>query len=119
MSKPRYLHDPIQADLSDKMVFLAGPRQVGKTTLARQLLAEFGIGCYLNWDNRTDRREIRATRWPGGRALVLLDEIHKWRARKSWIKGEFDKHRDRIQFLITGSARFNIYRRRSRSGGPP
>jgi predicted AAA+ superfamily ATPase len=48
MSKPRYLHDPIQTDLTDKMVFLAGPRQVGKATLARPLLAEMGAGSYLN-----------------------------------------------------------------------
>lgn len=111
MVKPRYLHDPIQKDLTDKMVFLAGPRQVGKTTLARQLLAELGAGAYLNWDNREDRGEIRAARWPGGKAMVVLDEIHKWRAWKPWVKGEFDKHRNRIQFLITGSARMDIYRR--------
>jgi hypothetical protein len=111
MLTPRYLHDPIRADLSEKMVFVAGPRQVGKTTLARQILGEFGAGAYLNWDNREDRRDIRAARWPGGKALVVLDEVHKWRAWKSWIKGEFDKHRDTLHFLITGSARLDIYRR--------
>jgi hypothetical protein len=111
MFKPRYLHDSIRADLSEKMVFLAGPRQVGKTTLATQILTEFGPGTYLNWDNREDRREIRAARWPGGKALVVLDEVHKWRAWKSWIKGEFDKHRDTLHFLVTGSARLDVYRR--------
>lgn len=102
---------PIREDLSSKMVFVAGPRQVGKTTLARQILAESEAGVYLSWDNREDRREIRAARWPGGDALVVLDELHKWRSWKSWIKGEFDKHREHLRFLVTGSARMDVYRR--------
>jgi len=111
MDLQRYLEDPVAEDLAGKMVFLAGPRQVGKTTVARHLLAAAGGGVYLNWDNRDDRREIRAARWPAGPTLVVLDEIHKWRAWKSWIKGEFDKHRERLRFLVTGSARLDVYRR--------
>lgn len=97
------------------MVFLAGPRQVGKTTLARRILDAWGAGLYLSWDNRADRREIRAARWPGGDALVVLDELHKWRGWKGWLKGEFDKYRDRLRFLVTGSARLDVYRRGSDS----
>jgi hypothetical protein len=107
----RYLEAPVRADLADKMVFVAGPRQVGKTTLAKHILAEAAAGIYLDWDNRDDRREIRAARWPGGDALVVLDELHKWRSWKGWIKGEFDKHRPRLRFLVTGSARLDVYRR--------
>jgi hypothetical protein len=107
----RYLEPAVRADLDEKMVFVAGPRQVGKTTLARRVLAAFGCGVYLDWDNRDDRREIRAARWPGGEALVVLDELHKWRGWKGWIKGEYDKHRDRLSFLVTGSARLDVYRR--------
>ncbi len=105
----RYLEAPIREDLTEKMVLLAGPRQVGKTTLARRILASTGGGVYLNWDNREDRREIRAARWPAGTELVVLDELHKWRPWKSWIKGEYDKHHDRLQFLVTGSARLDVY----------
>ena len=111
MELERYLEPTVLRDLAEKMVFVAGPRQVGKTTLALRLLKASGEGVYLNWDSREDRREIRAARWPGGEALVALDEIHKWRAWKGWIKGEFDKHRGRLRFLITGSARLDIYRR--------
>lgn len=93
------------------MVFLAGPRQVGKTTVARHLLAASKTGLYRSWDNRSDRQEIRAARWPGGKALVVLDELHKWRGWKGWLKGEFDKYRDRLRFLVTGSARLDLYRR--------
>jgi uncharacterized protein len=107
----RSLEGPIAADLAKKMVFLAGPRQVGKTTLAKRLLASAGGGLHLNWDNREDRREIRAARWPAGDAMVVLDELHKWRGWKGWIKGEFDKHRDHLRFLVTGSARMDVYRR--------
>ena len=111
MTLHRYIEKQIHEDLATKMVFLAGPRQVGKTTLAQQVLSAFGAGVYLNWDNRTDRGEIRAARWPAGDALVVLDELHKWRAWKSWIKGEFDKHKGNLRFLVTGSARLDVYRR--------
>ncbi|MCL4820147.1 MAG: ATP-binding protein [Vicinamibacteria bacterium] len=108
----RYLQGPVEQDLAAKMVFVSGPRQVGKTTLARQVLARSGAaGEYLSWDNRQDRAEIRAARWPGGRGLVVLDEIHKWRGWKRWLKGEFDRHRDHVRFLVTGSARLDVYRR--------
>ena len=111
MDLRRYLETPISIDLDEKMVFLAGPRQVGKTTLARHLLASSGPGIYLNWDNREDRKEIRAARWPASKALLVFDELHKWSAWKGWIKGEFDKHRDRLRFLVTGSARLDVHRR--------
>ena len=111
MTRARYLEGPVREDLGAKMVFLAGPRQVGKTTLARQVLGGWDAGAYLSWDNRGDRREIRAARWPGGRALVVLDELHKWRGWKGWLKGEFDKHRDHLRFLVTGSARLDVYRK--------
>ncbi len=75
------------------------------------MLEKADTGVYLNWDSREDRREIRAARWPGGEALVVLDELHKWRGWKGWLKGEFDKHRDRLRFLVTGSARLDLYRR--------
>jgi uncharacterized protein len=111
VSTARYLEPAVSEDLARKMVFLAGPRQVGKTTLARRMLAAQGPGVYLSWDNRQDRREIRAARWPGGSNLIVLDELHKWRGWKRWIKGEFDQHRDRLRFLVTGSARPDVYRR--------
>ena len=111
MSKPRYLESPVADDLEHKMVFVAGPRQVGKTTLARQLLDQADHQLYLNWDNRDDRKTIRDAAWPATPTRIAFDEIHKWRLWKSWIKGEYDKHGNRHQFLVTGSARLDIYRR--------
>jgi uncharacterized protein len=111
MKAARTLERPIVADLVERMVFLAGPRQIGKTTAAGHILAQHAAGAYFNWDNRDDRRDIRAARWPAGPALVVLDELHKWRGWKGWLKGEFDKHHDRLSFLVTGSARLDVYRR--------
>jgi hypothetical protein len=111
MTEPRYLEPSIESDLRRKMVFVAGPRQVGKTTLAKRILAGATAGTYLNWDNREHRAELRNPRWPAEEALIVLDEIHKWRGWKRWIKGEYDEHGQRLRFLVTGSARMDVYRR--------
>ena len=106
----RYVHEVIRRDLEDKMVFLSGPRQVGKTTLARAFL-ESQDDLYYNWDRREDRKAILAGRWPAVRSTVVLDELHKYSRWKNWIKGEYDTHGRSVRFLITGSARLDIYRK--------
>ena len=112
MLKNRYLTTYIVDDLKDKMVFVGGPRQVGKTTLSRDFIAEhFSSHAYFNWDNRADRKAIIAASWPGDAELLIFDEIHKYRQWKGLIKGEYDKLKDRFKFLVTGSARLNLYRR--------
>lgn len=112
MTKRRYLTAPITEDLRDKMVFIGGPRQVGKTTLARELIgSHFSETAYFNWDNKQDRRRLMASEWPTGAQLLIFDEIHKYRGWKSFIKGEFDTHKDKYRFIVTGSARLDIYRK--------
>ena len=99
-------------DLKDKMVFVGGPRQVGKTTLCRNLIAtHFSSHAYFNWDNRADRKAIMAFSWPGDAEILIFDEIHKYRQWKSLIKGEYDKLKETYKFLVTGSARLDLYRR--------
>lgn len=107
----RSLEGLIRDDLAKKMVFIAGPRQVGKTTLAKGVMEEEGGGLYYLWDNRADRREMLAARWPAGPTVVVLDELHKYRQWKGWLKGEFDKHREHLRIIVTGSARLDVYRR--------
>lgn len=97
-------------DLKEKMVFVSGPRQVGKTVLAREVL-ELSKGVYFTWDKADQRKTILSGRWPEGVPLVVLDEIHKYRKWKSFLKGEYDVHREQRTFLVTGSARLDIYRR--------
>lgn len=93
-----------------KMVFLGGPRQVGKTTLAKALLASEGAGRYFNWDYDDDRRAALAKRWARTDRLLVFDELHKLPRWKSWIKGIYDVEGQHHRILVTGSARLDVYR---------
>lgn len=107
MTEPRYLLDQVERDLQKKMVFLAGARQVGKTTLARGMRgARSG---YLNWDAAEDRERILRGQMPSSR-LWILDEIHKYRGWRGLVKGLYDKRRKGQRILVTGSARLDLYR---------
>ena len=72
----RYLEKYVQADLARKMVFVGGPRQCGKTHMAKALLEEIG-GEYLNWDDGRDRSRIRKYQFSTELPLVVFDELHK------------------------------------------
>jgi len=112
MVRNRYLSEGVLGDLQEKMVFIGGARQVGKTTFAVKIIGEkIGKFAYYNWDNRSDRQAIMRSDWPGDAGLIILDEIHKLRSWKRLIKGEYDKLKERYRFLVTGSARLDIYRR--------
>ena len=112
MLKQRYLASPIVEDLRVKMVFVGGPRQVGKTTLAKALVgARFNETAYFNWDKKEERKQIMAAQWPGTAELLILDEIHKFKGWKRFIKGEYDVHKDKYRFLVTGSSRLDVYRK--------
>lgn len=103
----------IKNDLKKKMVFLGGPRQVGKTTLATSLINKYTDGhpAYLNWDNELDRKIILKADWSKIEPLIVIDEIHKRKGWQSLIKGFWDTWKNTQQFLITGSARLDIFRK--------
>src|SRR3990167_3205245 len=109
----RYNQSFIIQDLTKKMVFIGGPRQVGKTTLSKAILCmdTFHNGLYLNWDSREDRNIILKTQWRMDAPLVIFDELHKYPRWKQWIKGLYDTTSTKQQYLITGSARLDTYRR--------
>lgn len=107
-SPHRYLSAQIQKDLARKMVLVAGPRQVGKTTLAKQFLHN-GEG-YLNWDIASQRERILKYEFPNT-PLWVFDEIHKYRKWRNYLKGVYDEHHDAHQILVTGSAKLDYYRR--------
>ena len=106
----RYLFDSIEKDLKRKMVFVTGPRQVGKTYLSKQILNEYPNGQYLNFDNIEDRALILNYQWKQNSDLLVFDEIHKMKDWKNFLKGVFDSKNEWQSILVTGSARLDTFR---------
>jgi uncharacterized protein len=99
---------PIREDLAAKMVLLVGPRQCGKTTLARSLN---DAAAYYSWDVDAHRRALKESRLDPDARLWILDEIHKWRQWRNWLKGLYDMEHESHSLLVTGSARLDAYHR--------
>lgn len=112
MQRDRYITSNILTDLNSKMVFVGGARQVGKTTLAKDLVAkEFESTQYYNWDFNPDRTKIISNELPGEPSLLIFDEIHKYKKWKTLIKGIYDTYKQKYKIIVTGSARLNIFRK--------
>lgn len=103
----RYLLNQISQDLQKKMVFLSGPLHIGKTTLAKQIVPQ--KEAYLNWDIPKDKERILNYQIPL-EPLVILDEIHKYHQWRNFLKGLYDDDTFTSSFLVTGSARLDVYR---------
>jgi len=116
--------DIIEADFTQhrQMVMISGPRQVGKTTLARSVSKERPEHFYLNWDDFDHRQLIL----DGNKAIadqfnlhqlreikpiLIFDEIHKFSQWKQQLKGFYDSYHEHCHILITGSARMDIYKK--------
>lgn len=115
----RYLFDCAAELVQEKFVLISGPRQVGKTTLAKQWL-EGKNGTYLNWDIPSDRENLLTFfKKPLSSNCLVLDEIHKYARWKSWLKGLYDKEASHLKVLVTGSARLDLFRRGGPTGAAP
>jgi predicted AAA+ superfamily ATPase len=103
----------------NKMAFVSGPRQVGKTTLAKKYQEHFGQSVYVNWDSIPHRKKLLAdplffqkeNRDPEKPFLVVFDEIHKYVRWKNYLKGIYDESKDEFRFLITGSGRLELFKK--------
>lgn len=107
----RYIKHSIDQDLKSKMVFVGGPRQAGKTTLALTFLSEQNEKhpAYLNWDNMLMRSALLRGELPPNENIIVLDEIHKFARWRNLVKGFFDTRKSEVSFIITGSARLDYY----------
>jgi len=97
-------------DLKKKMVLLVGPRQIGKTWLAKEIMRDYINPVYLNYDHRIDRQIILNEGWLPNSDLIVLDEIHKMKNWKNYLKGLFDTKPESLHILVTGSARLETFR---------
>ena len=106
----RAQQDLIIKDLARKMVLLTGPRQVGKTSLALEIIKDFEKSVYLNYDSFEDRAIIHKTAWFPDTKFLVLDELHKMDGWKNYLKGLYDTKPANLKILVTGSARLDTFR---------
>ncbi len=116
MNKPKNIIRQVQRmqilkDLQKKMVFLVGPRQVGKTYLAKEIMKGYKAPEYLNYDNIQDKIKIKKMSWLPDTDLLILDELHKMPKWKSFLKGVFDTRNPSMHILVTGSAKLETYKK--------
>lgn len=105
----RSLKPFIQEWLGQRMVFVGGPRQVGKTYLAKQFLTT--KSGYYSWDDLGDRELIKSGRFSGDSKTLVFDEVHKYPRWRSLLKGLYDKNADLFKILVTGSAQLDLFRK--------
>jgi uncharacterized protein len=117
----RKLYLKIWQELSREksMIFLAGPRQVGKTTLSKLISRGFVNNLYFNWDIPEDKVRLvenpiffqELKRRDASIPLIIFDEIHKYKDWKNYLKGVYDQFSESYQFLVSGSGRLDIYQK--------
>jgi len=120
--KERTYYKNIWADFNkDKeMVFVSGARQTGKTTMAKNIASEESVSHYFNYDVPENKTKIltqpsffeEIDRKKGERPLIILDEIHKYKDWKNYLKGVYDGYADEFRFLVTGSGRLDLSRKK-------
>lgn len=104
----RTLKQTILSDLPHKIILVSGPRQVGKTTLAKSLDSE---AQYLNYDESEDRLVMAQKAWNPQASCIIFDELHKMPDWKRWIKGIYDTRGIPPHMVVTGSAKLDTYRK--------
>lgn len=105
----RSLQTQIQKDLDKKIVILSGPRQCGKTTLSKELYPKSFE--YLNFDSMEDRSQILKKQWDRSKSILILDELHKMKKWKFWLKGIYDTQGLKQKILVTGSAQLDTFKK--------
>ena len=104
---------------NDQMVFIAGPRQAGKTTFTRMLAENFNNSLYFNWDIIDDKRKLienpsfyeSVHRRDHSLPLIIFDELHKYSNWKNYLKSVYDRDKSLYKFVVSGSGRLDLYQK--------
>ena len=120
----RYLHNQLlkHYERNRQMIFLSGPLQVGKTTMANSIGHMLEGYRYLGWDDLIDRenilkgpesivKTINLMEYSDSKPLCIFDELHKYQHWRDFLKSFFDKYESNLKFLITGSASLRVFSR--------
>jgi predicted AAA+ superfamily ATPase len=102
-----------------EMIFLAGPRQSGKTTLTKLISKDYKNNLYFNWDIISNKKIIidnptffeDINRKDNSNPLIVFDELHKYKHWKNYLKGVYDEFSHDYKFLVSGSGRLNTYQK--------
>ncbi len=120
INRNKYLKYWQELSASKEMIFLSGPRQSGKTTLAQNMIgSSFANLSYFNYDFIESKRILRedpyffekVDRIDASLPLVIFDEIHKHDKWKNYLKGIYDKFHGQYQFLVSGSGRLDTFQK--------
>lgn len=117
----RNMYEKIWKNLSKfkQMIFIAGPRQAGKTTFAKMVADTYPNHIYFNWDIIDEKRKLledpffyeKVNRQDDSKPLVVFDELHKYSHWKNYLKSVFDRDHEEYKFIVSGSGRLNLYQR--------
>ena len=94
-------------------VAILGPRQIGKTTLARVLLETHPNALYLDLESPQDRAALGdgpLFLQAHADQLIILDEVQHTPEIFSVLRGEIDRARRPGRFVLLGSASFELLR---------
>ena len=120
IKRNKYLKYWQELSSSKEMIFLSGPRQSGKTTLAQKMIgSSFTNLSYFNYDFIESKKILREDpyffekddRKDASLPLVIFDEIHKHDKWKNYLKGIYDKFHGQYQFLVSGSGRLDTFQK--------
>ena len=101
------------------MVFIAGPRQAGKTTFTQILAEDFNNSLYFNWDIFDEKRKLienpffyeEVHRKDNSLPLIIFDELHKYSNWKNYLKSVYDRDKGNYKFIVSGSGRLDMYQK--------
>jgi hypothetical protein len=99
-------------------VAILGPRQSGKSTLARHILENFPTAIFLDLENPEDRQKLAAPELffsSDEDRLICLDEIQRIPELFPLLRSVIDRNGRNGQFLILGSASRDLIRQSSES----